>query len=71
MDYIDLVQERIAQQERDLRKMKLASEARRLGLAAPGPVAHFDRLLIRVARGANQRQARRTYASNHREGLPS
>ncbi len=71
MDYIELVRAGMEQRERDIRKMDLASEAKKLGLAAPGPIAHLDGLLIRFAKGASDRQARREYRSDHREGLLS
>lgn len=70
MEYVDLVQERIQTRDRELAQMRRANEARRLGLGTPGPFAQFDSLLIRVAKGASRRQARRGYSSN-REGLLS
>ena len=71
MDYIELLRAGMEQRERDLRNMDLANEAKRLGLGARGPIAHLDGLLIRFAKGASNRQARREYRSDHREGLLS
>ena len=67
MDYLDFVQERLETREQELKKMRLVSEARRLGAVAPqGPFASLDALIIRASKGAKARQARREY-SNHQE----
>lgn len=70
MNYVELANERIANWERETEAMRLAHEARKLGLkAAPwSPIAHLDNFLIRASKGANERRARReTTTHNHKE----
>ena len=61
MEYVDIFQERIETREREMAAFRRENEARRLGFTLPGPFAQFDGLLIRVAKGASRRQARRDY----------
>jgi|GEM_PF-3654411 len=66
MEYIDLVRERLETRERELAALRLASEARRLGLNPRGPLAAIDRFIIRAGEGASARQARRDYSAGDR-----
>jgi len=68
MEYLDLVQERLANYEQERKHIERAAELKRLGLVqgARSPLAHLDGLLVRVSRGAAEREARREY-SNQRE----
>ena len=63
MEYVELVQERLAQHELERQTIAKETELRRLGLTpAPfNPMARFDGLLIRLSKGATERQARRGY----------
>ena len=68
MEYVELVQERLAAYEAERKQMALARELRRLGISsAPfSPLAHLDGLLLRAGKGAAERQARREYGSDNR-----
>lgn len=68
MEYVDLVQERMAnyQVERDM--MALNSELRRLGITrGRSPLARLDAAILRISKGAAARQERRQYSTDHRE----
>ena len=73
MEYVDLVQERLAHYENERKQIALTSELRRLGLPTSGrsAFAHFDSLIIKASKGAKARQARREGVTTNRRELVS
>jgi hypothetical protein len=61
LEYIELVREQLRLRERELAGMRLAGEARRLGLSPRGPLAALDQWIIRAGDGARSRQERRNF----------
>jgi len=68
MEFVELVNERMATYEAERKQMALAKELRQLGISTGSfsPLAHLDGLLLRASKGAAARQKRREYQSNNR-----
>jgi hypothetical protein len=67
MEFVELVNERLASLEGERKQLAQAAELRRLGITSPfSPRAHVDGLLIRASKGAFERQARRDYEGGRR-----
>ena len=69
MDYPDLVQARLDEWDREVIKITRANEVRRVTghNGWYGPIASVDRLILRVSKGAAERQARRVAGPNSPE----
>ena len=72
MEYHDLVRAQLDDWNRTATQIARSNEARRLngpGRSFANPIAHFDSLVLRVSRGAAERQARRVGGSKTPEPM--